>query len=94
MSLNSQNNTHFNNPFLFQLLISTFNSLPELIYIMKFENNRFLYQYANEAGQAVVGTDSVMGRSLEELLPAERLKFISHFYNRSATLNKHVTLEE
>lgn len=94
MSINFNRDTKFNNPFLFQLIQSAFNSLPDLIYIMKVENNHFIYQYANQSGQTALRNQPFIGKSLEDIIPESRIDFLLHFYTRAATFHKCVTFEE
>lgn len=94
MSLDSNQTLDFNNPFIYQLIKNAFDSLQDLIFIMKLENNQFLYLYANQSGQSVIGNQSFFGKSLEDLMPSNRVDFLHHFYKRCASLKKCVTFEE
>lgn len=94
MSLDSNQNPDINNPFIYQLIKNAFDSLPDLIFIMKLENNQFLYLYANQSGQSVIGEQSFLGKSLEDLMPSNRVDFLHHFYIKCASLKKCVTFEE
>lgn len=94
MTLYFNQHNQANNPFIFQLLQSAFNSLPDLIYIMKVQNNHFLYLYANQSAHAVLGKQSILGKTLEEIMPESRVDFLLHFYIKAATYKKCVTFEE
>ncbi|RUL50907.1 PAS domain S-box protein [Lysinibacillus antri] len=82
-----------NNPLMSSLMTGVLNTLTDLIYIMKFEDNKFTYVFANTSGLSMID-EELVGKSINDVLPQERAELLHYFIKKSVDKNCDVTFTE
>ncbi|WP_197046586.1 PAS domain S-box protein [Oceanobacillus salinisoli] len=74
-----------------QLLLSGFQSLQFIIYVMEVRDGKYVYSYANEAGLEILQSDqSLFGKTFEDVLSKESAENMEQHY-REAVMSNEVT---
>lgn len=80
---------------LIHLVVTAFNSLKDILFIIQVEDSKFTYLYANQAGRSMLNSDETLfGKTMNECLPNEKMQFLKPFYEKAANSKQVVTFED
>ncbi|WP_280139663.1 PAS domain S-box protein [Oceanobacillus limi] len=71
------------------------NGIKDMVYIMEYQNGRFLYSFINQAVKDLAGfDDSIIDKPLDEVVPNEKASFLAEKYKKVVDTQEIVVYED